>query len=197
VCKPLHIPDISVSHFMYWATWPQNCREIDDTSVANITLSGQCHPGWINNLIAWNGGTFLQRTPFFLKSNIQWVRNKYNILRCKAVSTSIFLPKLFRCHLIFDAKIINYRPFTQDFFISKSFPQVSQTDSLTGICFYVSESEIPDMIDFPAPNPVLNPSLFIPSCHNGRWWMYEFDTVTITLWTPMWCSLCCHCVTFD
>lgn len=46
---------------------------------------------------------------------------------------------------------------------------------------FVYASEIPDMIDFPAPNPVLNLSLFIPACHNGRWWMYEFNTVTIIL----------------
>lgn len=50
-------------------------------------------------------------------------------------------------------------------FISKSFTQVSQTNRFPTACVvhsvFVYVSEIPDMIDFPAPNPVLNLSFFL------------------------------------
>lgn len=40
---PLQMPDISISHFLYWATYPQNCREIVDFIHHTLSQSSHCH----------------------------------------------------------------------------------------------------------------------------------------------------------
>lgn len=40
---------------------------------------------------------------------------------------------------------------------------------------------------------LLNLSLFIPACHNGRWWMYEFNTDNNTLNTHVMLTVLSLC----